>query len=184
MPLPTKEQTFSYQGVEAPVLSSDPSQAMPIGLGSVAVGGDTFALSIGVGPFESPVDISLAFYIPNMDAADLFFLTSDWKIKRLSDAIREDEHSTGNALFDILRKRVEDPKKAERRRSRLVLWKQGVTAVNEDILSIPVSALPPGIYAVVLTVTAPDGQGNDDGFYKWITHVVVPGNNGDGHHDD
>src|SRR5512135_1497301 len=40
MPLPTGEQSFTYDPVASPVLNTDPGQAKPIGVGSVANDGD------------------------------------------------------------------------------------------------------------------------------------------------
>ena len=44
MPLPTGEEAFPYDPIATPQPSSDPSQAMPMGLGAVATGGNTITL--------------------------------------------------------------------------------------------------------------------------------------------
>ncbi|HSB31808.1 MAG TPA: hypothetical protein VLD55_09415 [Candidatus Sulfobium mesophilum] len=38
----------------SPIINSDPSKAVPIGIGAAAIGGETVALQIGIGQFSAP----------------------------------------------------------------------------------------------------------------------------------
>lgn len=50
-----------------PVVDSNPSQAKPIGVGTVATGGNTLSLRVSLPEFISPVDVYLAIYAPVID---------------------------------------------------------------------------------------------------------------------
>jgi hypothetical protein len=52
------------------VLSADPSQAKPMGLGTVAEGGGTLSITVKTYQFSGPVDIYFGLYSPSC----LFFL--------------------------------------------------------------------------------------------------------------
>ena len=175
MPLPTDEEKFTYDAVALPVLSSDPAEAKPIGLGPVADGGNVIDAKVAVGPFEGPVDISLVIYAPAVSADDLFFFGQDRKLKRLSHAVREDDDEVRK---EWARNGFRGNARAAKKFSRLVLWKTGVFEVNEDIFDARVKDLPSGRYTLVLTVS-PANRGEDDDdevYYRWVTQLVVPGN--------
>lgn len=98
MPLPTSGRTFTYKAVAAPVLSTDPAQAKPIGVGAIAAGGSTFDISLGLDRFAAPVDVSFAIYASSIDPRHVYYLGSDfslrtshvvWKttVRDLSDAL-------------------------------------------------------------------------------------------------
>ncbi len=97
-PLPTSGQTFTYKAVAAPVLSTDPSQAEPIGVGAVATGGSTFDITLGLDQFAGPVDVFFAVYASSVDPRHVYFFGSDnslstsrvvWRttVRDLSDAL-------------------------------------------------------------------------------------------------
>jgi len=77
MPVPTSQLIFSYDPVALPVISTNPSQAKPVGVGSVAEGGDTLSLQISLGQFTGLVDIYFAIYAPSIDPNNIYILNSD-----------------------------------------------------------------------------------------------------------
>ena len=76
MPVPAGQQIFPlYNPIASPIISADPAQAMPIGVGSVAVGGDTVSLRVGLGQLSEPVDIYFGIYSPLIDPDNVYILT-------------------------------------------------------------------------------------------------------------
>jgi hypothetical protein len=179
MPVPTSRQVFTYEPVNLPVLSSDPAQAKPVGVGPVADGGDTADINVQIGPFEGPVDVSFVIYAPALDPEDLYFLNTQGELKRLSRAVEENEASRSS----------EESSSSEGRGGRvlnkfgnLIRWKDNVTGVDENIFTTPVKALPSGQYTLVLVVKSSD---DDDHYYRWVTNVTIPENKGSYRdHDD
>jgi hypothetical protein len=81
--LPGSQQSFIYPPSVAPVLHTMPSQAQPIGVGSVATGGDTLSLEIGLNQFSGPVDIYLAIAAPDL-VPDLYIIKPDLALQPVS----------------------------------------------------------------------------------------------------
>lgn len=74
--VPTGQESFPARGpVALPIISTDPSQAMPIGLGSAASGGDKLSVQVGLAPFSGPVDIYFGFFAPAIDPQNIYILT-------------------------------------------------------------------------------------------------------------
>jgi hypothetical protein len=156
MPLPTHPRTFPYDAVVSPVLSANPSQAKPIGVGAIATGGNTFDISIGLDQFAGPVDVFFAIYASSIDATNVYFLNSGYSLQTTRD-------HEGRSV----------PR-------RSLVWKTSVLDVTEAIaLDVPVSALPPGQYTLILQVS-PTASGDDDintGAYdRWITSFTIQSN--------
>ncbi len=170
MSVPTSDEVFSYGPTDLPVVSSDPAQAKPIGVGSVAVGGNTVDVRVDIGPFGGPVDVSFVIYAPALDSDDLYFMDEHDTLKRLSRAVDEDEHQaqlTGNYSSD----ENDHGARPSRKFGRLISWRNNVVGVNEDVFTRPTSDLAPGVYTLVLVVRA---HGDDDNYYRWVTHVTIP----------
>ena len=146
MPLPTGEEAFPYDPVAAPAPAADPSQAMPIGVGAVATGGNTVTLHI-TASFASPVNVYVTMYTPS--SADFAPFTA--KMLGSGGTFGSMSKSDGGMQ---LRK-----------------WKSGVTGVDQTIINnVQLSQLKPGLYYVVLTATPTTGNN----FYQWMTYFVVP----------
>ncbi|MDA8083558.1 MAG: hypothetical protein M0024_07880 [Nitrospiraceae bacterium] len=169
MGLPTSEQTFLYNAVADPVVSADPAQAKPIGVGPLATGGNTIDLKVNIGPFEAPVDISFFIYAPAVDPEELYFMAPNYDMKRLSDTVGDMERSSYSSA--VMGKR-EGNTPSSVKFKRIAFWKTDVTSVNEEIYK---GSLAPGYYNLVLVVKTP---GNDNNYYSWSTQVVVPGKSG------
>ena len=75
MPLPESQQVFAPTAASAPVLNADPASANPIGLGSVAEGGDTLDIRIGTTGFSGPGDVYFAVYSPQALGEEIFLYT-------------------------------------------------------------------------------------------------------------
>ncbi len=147
MPLPTGQEVFPYDPLASPVPSSNPEQAMPIGLGAAATGGDTLTLHI-TASFQSPVNIYVTMFTPS----SIGF--SPFHIKMLG----------GGGMFRPLK--MDDDIIKPRR------WKTGVTSVDETVTnSVPLSQLKSGVYYVVMTVTPTTEKKQ---YYQWITYFIVP----------
>lgn len=76
IPLPDRAEGFFFPGIVAPVLSSSPAQAQPIGVGSVATGGGILSLEVALNQFAAPVDVYFLLYIPVIDPNNIYQLTS------------------------------------------------------------------------------------------------------------
>jgi len=151
--VPAGQESFPVLGpVASPIISMDPSQAMPIGLGPAASGGDTISVQVGLAPFSGPVDIYFGYYAPSIDPQNIYILTMNDTFIPLS-------------VSDPLH---EGPSP----------WKINVSGgVNESLASalgnIPVASLPPGTYTAYLLVTP---AGSLDSYYLWTTVIDVAHN--------
>jgi hypothetical protein len=77
---------FPYSAVTSPVLSTDPSQAKPMGIGPVAEGGGTLNIIIDIDQFSGPVDIYFGLYLPEFDPYNIYLFTSGGTFQPLSDS--------------------------------------------------------------------------------------------------
>jgi hypothetical protein len=173
MPVPTSTMVFSYEPVEQPVVVSDPGQAKPIGVGPVATGGDTADVSVQIGPFAGPVNVSFMIYAPTIESDDLYFMTSHNVLKRLSKAVEEDAQSGVSGQSHDSEDDHDDDHglQSSSKFGQLARWKDSVTGVSENIFTAPVDDLLPGVYVLVLTVKSTE---NDHSYYRWITHINIP----------
>jgi hypothetical protein len=172
MPVPTGAQVFSYQPVDLPVVSDDPSQAKPIGVGPIATGGNTIDLRVDIGPFAGPVNVSLIAYAPAIDSEDLYFIAPGLGLKKLSDAVGEEEQAERDGRRRSSDEREDSEHSLPSKHFRdLVVWKKNVTSVNEGVFTAKITDLPSGLYPLVLAVTSPD---NPDNSYRWITYLFIP----------
>ena len=87
IPVPTDYQSFTYSSATSPVLSSDTSQAKPVGLGTVAAGGDTLSITVNTYQFSGPVDIYFGLYSPEIDPDNIYLLTSVGIFQKSSESV-------------------------------------------------------------------------------------------------
>ena len=124
IPLPTSPGSFSYVPTASPLISSDPFEARPVGVGPVAAGGENVSLRVSISRFSGSADIYFGIYMPAIDPGEIYILTSDNTLRRFS------------AVGLV-------PWKADEN-----------GAVNESIFGdIPVSDLPAGRYTLYLMAT-------------------------------
>jgi hypothetical protein len=103
IPVPNQVMGISCAPSEAPVLGSDPNQAVPVGVGRVASGGDILRLHLGLNAFLGPVDLYFAIHMPDLDPANLYILTPNQTLQPHSEGIvpwkSNVSHSTDDTLF-------------------------------------------------------------------------------------
>ncbi|HET6516216.1 MAG TPA: hypothetical protein VFG09_13730, partial [Thermodesulfovibrionales bacterium] len=76
IPLPSTAQIFApYAPTASPIMSIVPALAEPVGVGTVAYGGNTLSLQIGTYQYSGPVDVYLAISVPEIDPVNLYILT-------------------------------------------------------------------------------------------------------------
>ena len=154
LPLPAGQQAFKYSPVTFPVYSSEPFLSMPVGVGSVASGGDRLTIQVGLNPFSGSVDIYGAFQVS----------TSPDYIHVLSSDNTRFQVFTVEQILNALSSGV-PPHGAEP-------WKESVTeSVSEQIFDLPVLSIPSGAYNIYILVT-PSGFLNP--YYLWETFFVIP----------
>ena len=84
MPMPTSQMMFSSGPTTDPVIGSGPQDTMPIGLGSVAMGGDMLTIHAEVGQFEMPMDMYFALYMPSIDPFTVYLLNQQGELQPAS----------------------------------------------------------------------------------------------------
>ncbi len=74
MPMPTSPMVFSSAPTTDPVIGSGPQDTMPIGVGSVATGGNMLTIHVEVGQFQMPMDMYFELYAPSLDPFNVYLL--------------------------------------------------------------------------------------------------------------
>ncbi len=158
MQMPSGKFMFPYPAVSSPVMSSDPAQAMPIGVGPVAQGGNSLTLQVNLGQFLSPMDVYAGWGI-STDPDKLYFLNSNYSIQTFTFSEVIQALSSGTLPAGV------GP------------WKSAVMEpVNETLVNgLPVSQLGPGTYTLFLLTTPAGSPAN---FYIWRTSFDVAGMDG------
>ncbi len=172
-PLPTAKNAFTYTPVEEPENNCVPSEAKPVGVGSVAGGGNVLDIKVDVGPFEEPVDVSFGFFAASFEATDIFFLNIFNQVTSLQDEFAEESALQGSFAGQGSGSVNANSKKNFK---KLIPWKSNVLEVHETILGpIDVTQMSPGLYVLVLNVTrVSPADNNFDRFYRWVTFFIVP----------
>ena len=84
LPVPTAQMTYANPAIVTPVLSSDPAQAHPIGIGDVATGGSNLSVAVAIDQFTAPVDIYFLLYSPTIDPFNVYQFTFAGLIQPIS----------------------------------------------------------------------------------------------------
>ncbi len=87
IPLPATTDLFSSAAVEIPILNNNPAEAKPIGVGSVASGGNNLDLRVGTNSFSGAVDMYLLLFIPVLDPVNIYQVTASGEINNLSGGL-------------------------------------------------------------------------------------------------
>jgi hypothetical protein len=152
MPVPGGQQIIQDSPLTSPILSSSPSLARTVGVGSAASGGDTLTIQIGLNGFSGPVDLFAAFS-RSTDPETLYILNPD-----LSFQARSYSQIAQSVLSGYLPTGV-------------MPWRSTVTGpLNETLFSKPVSTLPHGIYTLYFFATP---AGNIQTYYLWVTTNLI-----------
>jgi hypothetical protein len=87
MQMPTGQQMVTYGATSAPITGSDFTTMMPIGVGSVAMGGNTLSVQVATSEFVSPVDMYFAIYAPSIDPFNFYMLHPDGSLQPASSGM-------------------------------------------------------------------------------------------------
>jgi plastocyanin len=128
MPPPTMPQGFTNLTIASPVLSIDPAQAQPIGVGDIATGGPNLTINVAMDQFEAPVDVYFLLFIPSIDPVNIYQLTSTGLLQPISVGLAPWKPATTDSFSENL------------------------------FGSIPVSGLPSGMYFLGVLVTPAGDQ--------------------------
>ncbi len=151
--LPTGQEQYTYAAITTPEQSTNPSQAKPVGVGSIATGGDTLSVAVKLTQFADQVDIYGAFVL-STDPNTVNVLNSDLTFQTFTVDEIVQALDTGVA-----------PAGAEP-------WMANTTGpIDESLLTIRRSSIPSGTYTLYLLVTP---VGSLDTYYLWITSFVNP----------
>ena len=111
MSVPNVQESYPYDPIAQPVVSTDSAQAKPIGVGSIAEDGDTVSIHIALTEFTGSVDVYLAIYVPTIDPNNIYILKSDYTLQAVSKGLEPwkenisdsiDEHLFGDMLISSL----------------------------------------------------------------------------------
>lgn len=153
LPVPGVQQVIPYAPpVSDPELSNNPLSAKPVGIGPLALGGDTLDVSIGLNETSGSVDVYLA-YSRLADPQTLNILLpggfTPFSLNQIVNAV-----VTGSPLPGF------EP------------WIANTMGpIDVNLLTIPTSSLPPDVYTAYLLVTQ---AGVLNKFYVWITIFSIP----------
>lgn len=84
MPMPTSQMMFTSGPTTDPLIGSGPQDTRPIGVGSVAMGGDMLTVHAEVGQFEMPMDMYFALYAPSVDPFNIYLLNQQGDLQPAS----------------------------------------------------------------------------------------------------
>ncbi len=84
MQMPVGQQMYFYGPITSPVTGSDAAGTMPIGVGSVAMGGTMAAVHATVGPFSGPMDMYVTVFAPAMDPFNIYMVHKDGSLHPVS----------------------------------------------------------------------------------------------------
>jgi hypothetical protein len=85
--LPKGQTIYTYEATATPYRSEDPALSKPIGVGSVAVGGDAVSLQVSLYCFSGTVDIFLALIPPGDPTDSLWLLREDGGLQPMADGM-------------------------------------------------------------------------------------------------
>jgi len=145
MPLPGAKMTFTYEAVASPVVSGDPSKAMPIGVGPVANGGNTLEVFVKVGSFAGTVNVSLSQYIPSYSSATVYSMDSEHGMRP----------SSGN--IDVWKADVTGM-------NQHVFGPIPVSKLKKGLYTLTLTVKPSG---------SSDNEEDESGYYRWTTHFTI-----------
>jgi hypothetical protein len=150
---PIHQHTYSNESIFEPIISSNPSCAIPIGVGSIANGGENLDVQISIDQFSEPVNIYGAYRFSG-DSDNIHILNQDLSFQTFHREEILQALTTGNLPNGI------EP------------WKSNTTEeTNENLFTMPASDLQSGEYSLYLLV-APTGS--LDTYYLWETYFIVP----------
>lgn len=85
--MPVAHQMFTYGPTTSPVVGTDISSSMPIGVGSVAMGGNMITVHAATGEFSGPMDMYLTVFAPAVDPFNVYMLHPDGTLRPVSQGV-------------------------------------------------------------------------------------------------
>lgn len=79
--MPTAEQMVTYAATAYPIMGADMASTMPVGVGSVAMGGNMVTVHATLGQFSGPVDMYFMIYAPAMDPFNVYMMRPDGTVQ-------------------------------------------------------------------------------------------------------
>jgi len=154
IPVPAGQQSFIYDQVSQPVISTDPEAAMPIG-GDFALNG----IVIGTAGFSAPVDMYVVLYNADLDLHHIYVLNQEGEYESLN-VPESVEACDPDSFITLISEYGLGP------------WKADATGpVNGSVSEkTDLSQLAQGAYRIGLFVTTKD---NMKSFYLWTTTFTV-----------
>lgn len=153
MTAPDHIWSSSYEALQNPVNSTDPIKTKPLGIGSLAVGGDMLNLKIGLSQTSAPVDVYVA-YIMRKAPQTINILNPDRSISTFT------VNEIVNAVSTGARPMGFQP------------WVPNtVGPIVADLFDIPIRSLPEDTYTVFVLLTQ---QGALNNYYLWSTSFAIP----------
>jgi len=98
---PARQEVYQYLPAADPRKSSDPSLAIPFGIGPLASGQDTLELRVGFADFSAPVDIYLGIYAPSV-SPDILMVTQSSGLQPLSQGLVTWRHEITTTADQLL----------------------------------------------------------------------------------
>ncbi len=123
MDIPAGKESWTYDAVATPVLDDYPPYAKPLGVGTVAVSGDTVSIAVQLEVFSGPVDVYFGLYLPSTDPNNIYLLKGANTFQTLAQGLVPWKKNVTGAVSEKL------------------------------FGDIPVSSLPSGTYSLYLLVT-------------------------------
>lgn len=77
MSMPRAQEMFSYGPMQSPVVGADPTFSRPLGVGTVAMGGNMLSIHATTGQFAGPMDIYFMLYAPSVDPLNVYVMHQD-----------------------------------------------------------------------------------------------------------
>jgi hypothetical protein len=77
MGMPTGQEMFSYGPMQGPVVGADPASSGPLGVGTVATGGNMLSIHATTGQFTGPMDVYFMLYAPSVDPLNIYVMHQD-----------------------------------------------------------------------------------------------------------
>ncbi len=155
IPAPVGRTTLFFSPIATPVVGPTNSTSMPIGVGSVATGGNTLTIAIALGPYAVPVDVYAAFVV-STNPLNIVNIRPDLTFENITFSDVAQALSTGVVPAGV------------------VPWMSNVsTEINVTLFSgVHTSNIAPGQYTAYLLVT-PHG-GNFAAFDLYTTIFTIP----------
>jgi subtilisin family serine protease len=151
---PSGREDWTYSSVVSPVSGSTPVTSKPLGLGSVAQGGDSVGVQIGLNRFSSPVDIYGAYTL-STEPSMIYVLNPD-----------------GRTFTEHPLSVVEEALLSGIPSAGVLPWRSGTTGpFHEHLFDEQVTSLSPGTYTAYILVSPRNSLAR---YYLWTTSFEVP----------